>query len=307
MKAANYIFYICSLIEKNNTMKKTIVMLLTGALFYNAQAQQAVGRPETLQRFKNTTTMVVLENNPMLEYNFKIKETVEKHWDISKYEIITFSTSEFEKARMDSTKSFLVRNTVYNDKDKTKSKFDYLCVELGGDYEYIRQMPDIASVPICYSGVDEESYGYKLGLLCRFLQNHIKLTTENPKLTSKNILKYYNSQMADIHDKTLYLVKEELNPDLNTEAKIKALYPYKFKIVSRKEVEDAIDRRDPDVVLLHKVGPEGTRKKDVRCYKVIVGASDARLYYFAWHMISDKAKEGMLAKDFQKLAKAKKK
>ena len=288
-------------------MKKLFAIMTIGAFVYNAQAQQAVGTSEQLNTFKNTTTMVVLENNPLMEYNSKIKETVEKHWDISKYEIITFSTAEFDKARMDPTKSFLVRNTYYNDKDKTKSKFDYLCVELGGDYEYVRQMPDIASVPICYSGVEEESYGYKLGLLCRFLQNHIKLTTENPQLNKKNILKYYNSQMADIHDKTLYLVKDELNPDLNTEAKIKALYPFKFKIVSREDVEAAIDRRDPDVVLLHKVGPEGTRKKDVRCYKVIVGAADARLYYFAWHMISDKAKEGMLAKDFQKLAKAKKK
>lgn len=288
-------------------MKKTLAIAFASALFCNAQAQQAVGTPENLQRFKNTTTMVVLDNNPLLEYNFKIKETVEKHWNINKYDIVTFSSADFEKARKDSTKAFLMRNTVYNDRDKTKSKFDYLCVELGGDYEYIRQMPDIASVPICYNGVDEASYGYKLGLLCQFLQNHIKLTTENPKLTSKNILKYYNSQMADIHDKTLYLVKEELNPDLNTEAKIKSLYPYKFKIVSREEVEAAIDRHDPDVVLLHKVGPEGTRKKEVRCYKVIVGAADARLYYFAYHMISDKNKEGMLAKDFQKLAKAKKK
>lgn len=288
-------------------MKKTFALILTCALFYNAQAQQAVGRPESLKRFKNTTTMVVLEKNPMLEYNFKIKETVEKHWNINNYEVITFSTEDFEKARKDSTKSFLVKNTVYNEKDKTKSKFDYLCVELGGDYEFIRQMPDIASVPICYSGVGEESYGYKLGILCQFLQNHIKLTTENPQLTSKNILKYYNSQMADIHDKTLYLVKEELNPDLNTEAQIRAVYPYKFKIVTREEAEAAIDRKDPDVVLLHKVGPEGTRKKEVRCYKAIIGASDARLYYFAFHMISDKAKEGMLAKDFQKLAKAKKK
>ncbi len=288
-------------------MKKTLAIAFASALFCNAQAQQAVGTPENLQRFKNTTTMVVLDNNPLLEYNFKIKETVEKHWNINKYDVVTFSSADFEKARKDSTKAFLMRNTVYNDRDKTKSKFDYLCVELGGDYEYIRQMPDIASVPICYNGVDEASYGYKLGLLCQFLQNHIKLTTENPKLTSKNILKYYNSQMADIHDKTLYLVKEELNPDLNTEAKIKSLYPYKFKIVSREEVEAAIDRHDPNVVLLHKVGPEGTRKKDVRCYKVIVGASDARLYYFAYHMISDKNKEGMLAKDFQKLAKAKKK
>lgn len=281
--------------------------MLIGAFAYNAQAQQAVGRPESLQRFKTSTTMVVLSANPLLEYNSQIEEAVKKHWDISKYDIVRFSTDEFEKARRDSSKSFLIKNTVYNDKDKTKSKFDYLCVELGGDYDYIRQMPDIASVPICYNGVEESSYGYKLGLLCRFLQNHLKLTMENPKLNTKNILKYYNSQMADIHDKTLYLVNEELAPDLNTEAQIKAIYPYKFKITTREEVEAAIDRKDPNVVLLHKVGPEGTRKRDVRCYKAIIGAADAHLYYFSWHMISDKAKEGMLAKDFQKLAKAKKK
>ena len=288
-------------------MKKLFALMLVGAFAYNAQAQQAVGRPESLKRFQNTTTMVVLDNNPLLEYNSQIEEAVKKHWDISKYEFVRFSSAEWETARKDSAKSFIIRNTVYNDKDKTKSKFDYLCVELGGNYDFVRQMPDIASVPICYNGVEESSYGYKLGLLCRFLQNHIKLTTENPNLTSKNILRYYNSQMADIQDKTLYLVKEELTPDLNTEAQIKAVYPYKFKIVSREEVEAAIDRKDPDVVLLHKVGPEGTRKKEVRCYKVIVGAADARLYYFSWHMISDKAKEGMLAKDFKKLAKAKKK
>lgn len=288
-------------------MKKTFALLILGAITFNAQAQQDVGKPEELQRFKNTTTMVVLENNPMLEYNFKIKETVEKNWDLNKYEFITYSSSDYEAARKDETKSFLIRNTVYNDKDKTKSKFEYLSIWLGGNYDFERQMPTIASVPICYAGVDEESYGYKLGLLCRFLQNHIKLTTENPNLNNKNILKYYNSQMADIHDKVLYLAKEELPADLNTEAKIKAVYPHKFKIVSRQEIEEAIDRKDPDVVLLHKVGPEGTRKREVRCYKVIIGAADARLYYFAWHMVSDKAKEGILVKDFKKLAKAKKK
>ena len=60
-------------------MKKTLAIAFASALFYNAQAQQAVGTPDNLQRFKNPTTMVVLDNNPLLEYNFKIKETVEKH------------------------------------------------------------------------------------------------------------------------------------------------------------------------------------------------------------------------------------
>jgi len=127
-------------------MKKLFTIMLIGAFAYNAQAQQAVGRPESLQRFKTSTTMVVLSANPLLEYNSQIEEAVKKHWDISKYDIVRFSTDEFEKARRDSSKSFLIKNTVYNDKDKTKSKFDYLCVELGGDYDYIRQMPDIMPI-----------------------------------------------------------------------------------------------------------------------------------------------------------------
>ena len=92
-------------------MKKTLAIAFASALFYNAQAQQAVGTPDNLQRFKNTTTMVVLDNNPLLEYNFKIKETVEKHWNINKYDVVTFSSSDFENARKDSTKAFLMRNT----------------------------------------------------------------------------------------------------------------------------------------------------------------------------------------------------
>lgn len=288
-------------------MRKLFSMAILGLVALNAQAQQAVGRPESLERFKHSTTMVVLEKNPLLMYNKQIKKTVEKHWDINPYELVTFSSNDFETARKDSTKAFLMKQTVYNEKDKTKSKFDYLCVELGGDYKFIGQMPDIASVPVCYTGVDEESYGYKLGVLCRFLQNHIKLTSEHPELNSKNILKYYNSQMADIHDKTLYLIEDELAPSIRNEASIKAIYPYKFKLVSREEVKQAIDDRNEDVVLLHKVGPLGTRKKEVRCYKAIIGAADARLYYFGWHMISEKAPEGLLDKDLKKMAKAKKK
>jgi hypothetical protein len=78
-------------------------------------------------------------------------------------------------------------------------------------------------------------------------------------------------------------------------------------IVNRDSIRAAIDRHDPNIVLLHKVGPENKKKKGVRCFKAIIGASDARLYFFSWHMISDKKKEGLLVADFKKLAKAKKK
>jgi len=288
-------------------MKKFLVLLFFAGFAVNMVAQQAVGTPEQIERFLKTTTYVVLEQNPLLEYNQIIKETVEKHWTLTPVEFVTFSTEEFEKARFDENKSFLIMNKVFYEKDKTKAKYNYLYVVMGGNYEFVRQMPELASVPVSYDGVEEETYSYKLGMLCQFLQNHILLTKEHPELNSKNILKYYYKNLtADVKDKTLYVTKEDLAKNFSTIKEIKSAYPYEVKIVTREEVEKAIDDKLQDVVFIHKVGPESSNRK-ARCYNTIVGAADAKLYYFSWHMISDKEPDGFLAKDWKKLAKAKKK
>ncbi len=288
-------------------MKKLIVILVLAGFGFNSFAQKAVGTPKDIERFMNTTTYIVLEKNPLLEYNQIIKETVEKHWTITPYEFVTFSTDDFEKARFDTSKSFLIMHKVFFEKDKTKAKYSYLYVVLGGDFEYVRQMPELASIPVSYDGVEEESYSYKLGMLCQFLQTHIKLTKENEKLSSKNILKYYYKNLtADVKDKTLYITKSDLAKNFKSMAEIKAVYPYPVKLVTKEDVQAAIDAKDESVVFVHKVGPEGSKRK-ARCYNTIVGAADAQLYYFSYHMISDKKPEGLQKKDWKKLGKAKKK
>ena len=129
-----------------------------------------------------------------------------------------------------------------------------------------------------------------------------KLIREHPEIVSQNVFKHYNENIQEIKDKTFYVLKEELGPDVNTEAKIKKVYPYKFKLVTAEDIEQAIKDNDPDVVFLHKVGPEGT-KIDARCYNVIIGAADANFYYFDYHKISDKSPDGFLSSDFKNLVK----
>jgi len=287
-------------------MRKLCIAFILGLGFIVSQAQTTVGTPEQLDQFMKTTTYVVLENNPLLSYNRLIKETVEKHWDLTPFEFVTFSSEEFEEARLDPTKSFLIVNKVFFDRDKTKQKYNYLCVQLGGDYEFVNQMPDIAQVPIAYDGIEEDFYAYKLGMLCRFLQNHIKLTKDNPELNSKKILKYYYKNLTgDVKEKTLYVTKADLAKNFKSIKEIKAMYPGKVELKTKEEVQAAIDSHNEDVVFVHKVGPEGSKRK-ARCYNTIVGASDAKMYYFSYHMISDKAPEGLTKKDWKKLAKAKK-
>ena len=166
----------------------------------------------------------------------------------------------------------------------------------------MNQMPDMASVPLAYANVEEDNYIYKLAILVRFIQNHVKLIKDNPQIVSNNVFNYYNDNIKDIKTKTLYVLEDELAKDVNTTARIKKVYPYKFKIVTKDDITEAIKNRDDDVVFLHKVGPEGT-KLNARCYKVVIGAADANFYYFDYHKINTKNPDGLLETDFKKMAK----
>ena len=162
-------------------------------------------------------------------------------------------------------------------------------------------MPDLCSIPLSYYGVGDEDYSYKLGIFIRFMQNHVKMLMEKPGLASDNILKYYNKNIAQLQGKTIYLVPEELAKEINTAAKIKKVYHGAFKLVSKDEISQAIaDKKD--IVFLHKVGPQDV-KFNGRCYKMLIGAADAKVYYFDWHKVDTDSPDGFLAKDLKNVAK----
>jgi hypothetical protein len=280
-------------------MKKvslTIILVLPLLMAYS----QYVPTPEDLDHFFKTKTLVVKDQNPLNTFDGEIKQVMEQEWNITQWEIIPYS--EFEEKRQDPNYSFLFMTTVIFEKDKLQAKYKFLNVSLGGDYFNLNQMPDLVSVPVAYANVEDESYNYKLGILVRFIQQHLRLIHEHPDIISANVFKHYNDNMKDVKTKTLYLLPEEMARDVNSAARIQAIYPYPFKLVAKDDIRKAIADRDPDVVFLHKVGPEGTRLK-ARCYKILIGASDASFYYFDYHMIDDKNPDGFRSKDLKKISK----
>ncbi len=281
-------------------MKKICLTAVLAGLFVIAYSQDYVPSREDIKTFFTTKTLVVLDDNPLMEYNYNIKEVMKQEWTITDYDFI--SSKEFEEKRLDPQYSFLLMTQVRFENDKTDAIYRFLHLSLGGNYFRLNQMPDMASVPVAYYNVDEDNYAYKLGILVRFIQNHALLIKDHPEIVSANVLKHYNNNIRDIKGKTLYLLENELAKDVNSVARIKKVYPYKFKIVDKKEIEQAIKDRNDNIVFLHKVGPEGT-KINARCYKVIIGAGDAKFYYFDYHKINDKNPDGFLESDFKKLAK----
>lgn len=283
-------------------MKKYIALLLVIIPLLHLQAQREyLPTPEDLTRFHTTKTYVVLSDNPMAEYNFEIQDAVKKYWDITEYEFLQYD--DFGDKSVDQNASFLYMAAVNFEKDKSHTRYMFLCLSLGGDYETIDDMKDVANIPLSYYGVDEDRYTYKLGTMVRFLQDHIRLITENPGMVSQNVYKHYNDNMADMKGKTLYLVEEELARSVSSEAKIRSVYPNEVQIVEPDEIKKLIMEGDENAVFLHKVGPEG-KKMNARVYKILIGAADGKFYYFDYHKVSSKKPDAFLESDFKKLARA---
>ena len=283
-------------------MKKYLAFLLLLVPFVQLQAQREyLPTQEDLDHFYTTKTYIVLESNAISDYNIEIQDAVKRFWDITEYEFIPMK--DFAEKSRDKNASFLYLATVSFEKDKSNARYQFLCLSLGGDRVSIDDLRDVANIPLGYYGVDSDHYAYKLGIMIRFLQYHVRLITENPDIISQNIYKYYNENMADLRGKTLYLVQEELANDVNTLAKIRAIYPGEVKLVDREAIKELIMAQDPDAVVLHKVGPEGKKMK-ARVYKILIGLAEAKFYYFDYHKVSDKNPDAFLASDFKKLGKA---
>ncbi len=283
-------------------MKKLAILLLLVFPLLNIIAQREyLPSEDDLKVFYATKTYVVLEDNPMSDYNFEIRDAVKNYWNLTNYEFLKMD--DFEEKTHDALASFLYTAIVSFEKDKSQTRYIFLCLSLGGEYPSMDEMKDIANIPLGYMSVDEGNYSFKLGTLVNFMQNHIKMITEDPDLISQNIYNVYNDNMADLHDKTLYLVEDELEKTISTEARIKAIYPYDVKIVTREEIKEAIMNKDENVVFLHKVGPEG-KKLNARVYKILIGAGDSKFYYFDYHNVNPKNPDAFLESDLKKISKA---
>lgn len=286
-------------------MKKQALFLITLFLLSTiSKAQITVPTQEQLKQFKKTKTIIFLEPNTLRVYNQQIQETAKKHWTITPYEFMTYDKELFDSLRKNPNLSFLILDLTHFKRDKEIAHYQFLNVTLGGDYKTFKDMPTISGLPVSYADMDEGTYDFKLGLILQFIEKHVHILLDNPKIkSSRKAARYYASNMKKIHNKTLYLTQEELAPEVNSVNKIKKIYPYNVKIATAQEIEDVIDRKDPNAVILHQVAP-GKDHKKARCWNAIIGADDASLYYFNWFFIKKgKRPQGITKKDFKKLAK----
>ena len=276
-------------------MLLALMLALTSSMY--AQTQKVTyANAKQIEDFFKSKTMMVMDANPWIGYNFAITDAVKKYWNITPYEIIT--SSQFDKMRTDPKHSFIFLSKVQLEKDKQEVYYMYMNVVMGAKVKDLTAMPELLSIPLAYSGVDEDAYIDKLPLMVRFAQIHLNNLKDAKNPRSLFNLKSYSDDSKLLKDKILLVQESDLAEEVNTVEKIQAVYPGTVKIVTSEEMVKAVVEKTPNTAVLHQLGPSEDENRG-RSYCQIYGTDDAKLYYYNHQNITQRRPEGMLARDFR--------
>lgn len=280
---------------------KKIYLFLILCLPFLVNAQGPFPTVEEGKLLLNSKTCVVLENSPFSMYNPAIREAVEEYWTITPYEII--GIDEFNKRRGDPAYSFIVLTETDYERDKSGSTFAFINLLLGKKVRNLEEMPEFCAIPLDFAGEDADAeYGYKLGVILRFIQQHAQVVIDNPKTPGVRFLKYYNQYVPGIVEKTILAREEDMDESINSAQAVGALYTYPFLIVSEEEIQKAVSEKRPNTLILHKVGPPD-ELEGAFVFKMLIGTDDARMYYFNNHKIDVRNPNAFLPADLRRIGR----
>ncbi len=278
------------------------ILLAVAFLFVSmlSSAQAPFPEPDEVAGFYNTKTLVVQENQMFSTFNSFMKTAMKEQWEITPYDFIT--VDQFNEMRKDPSYSFLVLTETKFDKDKSGNTYNFLNLLLGKDVGRIEDMPELCAIPLSATGEDEFEYSYKVEVVLRFMQAHVRHISEDPTMKGKKYLKYYNQFVPETRNKTILVSESDLVPELRSESALAKYYPYPIKIVSDEEIQKAIMDKAKDTLVLHKVGPDSEREGGM-CFKMLIGCDDGRMYFYGEHKITPKNGNGLLPNDMKRLGR----
>lgn len=286
----------------NNTLimktKLSLALLLLSTTILSGQAP--FPSKDEIKQFTASKTCVVLEQDQFSSYNVFIKEAVKKYWTLTPYELI--SVQDFNKRRRDPAYSFIVLTQTNYEKDKANTLYNFLNLLQGKDVSKLGELPEICAIPLSFAGEDDYEYNYKFGAILLFMQKHAQMIAEDPSLTGRKYLKYYNVNIPKVKTKTILIKEEDLAPEISSIDKIRAIYPYNVEIVSEEAIVNAIREKTPNTLILHKVGPREEKNAGL-CFKMLIGTDDSDMYYYHQHKINDSNPNGLLSDDLKRLSK----
>jgi hypothetical protein len=283
-----------SVFSSDSTFSKCVFIIVLGLLSVTAMANKTLATKQQIEAFKNTKTLVVLEDGINF-YNNYIKDAVQKYWKSTPYEFIDMK--EFTKRKTDPRYSFLFLTEGSYDKDPAGVSYSFISLVLGDASNNLSSMPEFCSIPISYSGDDDADYQYVIPSIVKFIQMHLKNLEKFRLPISINGLKYYNN--SNLQDKVLILNKEKMASDADSPEKIKTIYTNKIKMVDPSEISNELASDQKNSVFLFHVGPPKDGAAG-RCFEMIFDV-EGNLYYYNFRKITNDNTDGFNLNDFKNI------
>ncbi|MGB8491332.1 MAG: hypothetical protein WCE64_09760 [Bacteroidales bacterium] len=277
--------------------KFSCLLFLLAVFQLNGQSRFPVA--SEIRQFISSRTCIVLEDaNPA--YSSYIRQEAKECWNITPYEFI--SLPDFLAKRRDTTLSFIMLTETNFDRDKSGTRYNFINLLQGKNVDEIGDMPEICAIPLSDAGEDAMEFGYKLGLILSFIQNHARDLIKDPSAGGMHYLNYYNKNIPEIVNKTILVRQQDLSPALNTIDKIRAIYRNRIEIVPEEDIEKAVADKSPNTLILHMVGPEEGSMTGM-CFKMLLGTDDSKMYYYNQQIVDKKNPDGLLPSDLKRLAR----
>lgn len=276
------------------TFEKSFLMSFFGLLSIGVLANPHLASKQQIGMFKNSKTCVVIEGGASF-YNAPVKDAVQKYWKTTEYEFI--DQKEFEKRRTNSKYSFLVLMEGAFDKDPGGVSYSYISLVLGDTTSSLTTMPELCSVPLSYTGDNDADYDYVIPAVIKFMQIHVKNLEKSRLPISVNGLKFYNNR--GFKDKILLLNKDKMAPNADSPEKIKAVYPYKVKLFTTKEIQVELANNPTNTLFNLHVGPPPDAGAG-KCFEMIFDMAGNMYYYNSRKITNDNA-DGFNLNDFNNI------
>lgn len=277
-------------------MKKIGFIALTLMLSLSALAQGKKATSADVERFfKSTTSVLIFNENKMVDIN--LKDNLTKYWKITPIKYV--DSTEFENLRTDAKNSFLGITEVRYSNDKREDPYYFLALSVGGNAATYSDMPDLGFIP--FGTTLEEAFDnmYMLPTMLNFLQMHIQNLKMNPGILEES-LRFYNKNVEELANKTILICKDDIAPGV-TQERMEKKNKNDIRFVSREEIIKAVEQHSPNTVVGYMVYPKG--KENGRCFKMLFGTDDAKLYFYGDHKANKIQKGGFTRWDIERIAR----
>ena len=221
-----------------------ILMITITPLSLKAQVGYAPSK--SLAKLEQSKTLVVLTGDE--KYDKILKEAVSQYWDVNDFTFV--SEEQLNKSLLLKGYFILMHQNNKTSRASFSSPETMILFTSGQSINKLSNENIYAQTTIGYSSQNKE----RVALQIKSIKSILNLITENDinsehKMIVQTQIKHINSKSTQLKKGTILIDKTFISSEVEM-AKLNSIYPNKIKVLSNKEINEILDRKEDGYFLL---------------------------------------------------------